>query len=110
MLILPPGHARAIASPRVMGGRERWFVRVAVAATALLVAAVIVSLSVGSSSPRKGCLDVTFASSMGAGEVRGCGAAARRVCADVGTTQGYTGELGRELADRCRVMHLPVGR
>jgi hypothetical protein len=109
MLILPPGHARAVAAKPAAGGRDRWFVWAASGLAALLAIAVIVSLSTGSAAPRKGCLDVTFASSLGGEELHGCGVTARRICAQVGAPQGYTGDLGRQVARRCHTLHLPVG-
>jgi alpha-beta hydrolase superfamily lysophospholipase len=102
MLILPPGHAKQVAARRGhLHRRERWFAGVA--------AAVSVALAVGGSEHRKGCLDVTFASSTGAGVVAGCGAAARPICAADGTTKGYTGTVGRQVAARCRELGLAVG-
>jgi len=109
MLILPPGHGRSLASPRRLQRRERWFVGGAALAVALLAIAIVVSLAGGGGKVGKGCIDVTFASSLGAQEVMGCGASARAICASAGTPSGYTGEAGRLIAARCRVIHLPVG-
>jgi len=110
MLILPPGHAKQVAARRGhLHRRERWFAGVAAAVSVALAVLIIVSLAGGGSEHRKGCLDVTFASSTGAGVVAGCGAAARSICAADGTTKGYTGTVGRQVAARCRELGLAVG-
>ena len=80
MLILPPGHAKQVAARRGhLHRRERWFAGVAAAVSVALAVLIIVSLAGGGSGHRKGCLDVTFASSTGAGVVAGCGAAAQEI-------------------------------
>jgi hypothetical protein len=109
MLILPPGHGQSIASPRRLQRRERWFVRGAALAVAILAVAVVVSLASGGTKVGKGCIDVTLASSLGGQPVTGCGAKARAICAAVGTPDGYTGNPGRLVAQRCRAAHLRVG-
>jgi hypothetical protein len=109
MLILPPGHGKAISSPRQIRGRERWFVLMAGLATAALVVVAIVSIAGGGTSQTKGCLNVTFASSTGAQQVIGCGARARADCAAIGVPGGYSGVVGRELAEQCHAMGLRVG-
>jgi hypothetical protein len=52
----------------------------AVVAAGLIVLLLVVVLASGSSKPRAGCIDVTAGSTMGAGRVHACGAAAVRVC------------------------------
>ena len=64
-------------------------------ALALLAVAVVglgaYALTSGGAS-RKDCVDVTFASTLGAGRLHGCGAQAREICAS-GTYQGISAEL-----------------
>ncbi len=109
MLILPPGHGRSIASPRRLARRERLFVGGAALAVVILAVAVVVSFASGGTKVGKGCIDVTFASSLGGQPVTGCGAKARAICSAVGTPGGYTGNPGRVIAERCRALHLAVG-
>lgn len=109
MLILPPGHSRTVAARRKLTLRERWVAGLGAIFSLLLVVAVVISLAGGAKAPGKGCLNVTFASSMGADVIDNCGASARQVCAAVGTPGGYTGAAGRELARDCRRLGLAVG-
>jgi hypothetical protein len=109
MLILPPGHGQAVAARRQLTGRERWVAGLGAVLSLLLIVAVVISLTGGSKAPGKGCLNVTFASSMGADVIDSCGVAAKQTCAAVGTPGGYTGAAGRELARDCRRLGLPVG-
>lgn len=77
---------------------------------AALAAVVVVALSgAAGSGTRRGCLDVSFASSLGVQEVVRCGPAARAACAAVGTPAGFSGPIGRLLAADCRRLGLPVG-
>jgi hypothetical protein len=110
MLILPPGHGQSIASPRRLQRRERWFVGSAALVVAILAIAVVVSFATGGSRAGKGCIDVTVASSLGGQPVTGCGAKARAICSAVDTPAGYSGNAGALIAERCRALHLAVGR
>lgn len=76
-----------------------------------LVAVVAVALTgAGGSGVRRGCLNVSFASSLGVQQVVRCGPAARRACAEAGTPAGFTGKIGRLVAADCRRLRLPVRR
>jgi hypothetical protein len=73
--------SRRLSEPLRWGRRERMIV--AVLASCLLVALAglgVFALTSGS-PPRKGCIEVTFASTLGGAELQGCGAKARHICA-----------------------------
>jgi hypothetical protein len=70
---------------------------------------VVVALATGGRSTGNGCIDVNLPYSIGGQEVYRCGAAARSVCAAVGTPEGFTGAPGRAVAAQCRKVSLPVG-
>jgi hypothetical protein len=109
VLILPPGHAREASAGRRLAPRERRLVAAMLALTAVLAAAVIVSLTgAGGDGARRGCLDVSFPSSLGVQQVVRCGAAAREACASVGTSAGFTGPVGRLVAADCRRLRIPL--
>jgi hypothetical protein len=74
-----------------------------------LAAAVAVSLAAPGNSTGNGCIDVNIPYSIGGQEVYKCGAAAREVCAAVGTPSGFSGAAGRAVATECRKVSLSVG-
>jgi len=109
VLILPPGHAQAVAGLRRLTRRERWLVRGILAVVAALAVVLVVALATGGRSTGNGCIDVNIPYSIGGQEVYRCGAAARSVCAAVDTPQGFSGAAGRAVAGECRKVSLPVG-
>ncbi len=109
MLILPPGHAQAVASPRRLTGRERRTVGAVGAVALALVALALFALTSGATQPRRGCIDVTFQSSLGGQVLSACGAAARGMCASIGTPGGYTGAVAVVLGTQCRKQGIKVG-
>jgi hypothetical protein len=73
--------SKRLSEPLRWGGRER--TAVAVVATCLLLAVVglgVHALTSGSSQ-RMGCIDVTFASTVGGASLQACGERARAACA-----------------------------
>jgi hypothetical protein len=109
MLILPPGHNAEIARRGRLAGRERRLVAgVGVLAIAIAVAVVIGIAGGGASVYKKGCLNVTFASSVGSQTVVRCGTQARDTCESLGEAGGFTGSLAQTFAEQCRRLHLPV--
>ncbi len=76
---------------------------------AVLVALALFALTSGTSQPRKGCIDVTFQSSLGGQILSGCGAAARAMCASIGTPGGYSGVVADDLGAQCRKQGIKVG-
>jgi hypothetical protein len=73
-----------------------------------LVVAIVVLASTSSSSPRPGCIEVTFASSLGAAVEHPCGARAREACAHPEQNPGLTEHGALQAA--CRKAGLPYGR
>lgn len=109
MLILPPGHAKAVASRRRLSGRERRTVGAVGAVAAALVVLALFALTSGTTQPRKGCIDVTFQSSLGGQILSGCGAQARAMCASIGTPGGFSGAVADVLGAQCRKQGIKVG-
>lgn len=82
--------------------------RVAVIVTVLVLAVgtvVAVIASTGKETLAPGCIEVTFASTLGAAVVHPCGARAREVCAKPAENPGLA-EHGK-LRDACRRAGLP---
>jgi hypothetical protein len=84
--------SRRLSEPLRWGRREK-------AAVASLLAALVIALAglgvyaLTSGSPsRAGCIDVTFASTLGGADLRGCGSRARDICAS-GAFRGIAREL-----------------
>ncbi len=109
MLILPPGHARALSVPRRLRVREKWMVGGVLGAIAALIVVVAISLLSAGHSTANGCVDVTIPGSLGGQELYRCGAAAREMCQFAGTAGGYTANAGRAVAVECRKAGLRVG-
>ena len=107
MLIMPPGHARAVRTPRRISPRERWVIRAVLGL--VLVAAVGIAVAILTSGPksRAGCVDITIPGPVGAQEIKQCGAAARLFCQSGGT--GFTAQAARVIDADCRKAGLPVG-
>ena len=86
--------------------------RVAViAAGALLLAAlatVVVLASTSGSGRRAGCIEVTFASTLGAAVIHPCGAKARALCAN--PAENSAAAAHEALREACRQADLPYGR
>lgn len=82
-----------------------------IAASALLLAAVAtvaVIASTSGSGRRAGCIEVTFASSLGGAVIRPCGARARTVCAN--PAENPAAAAHDALREACRQAGLPYGR
>ncbi len=71
------------------------------------IAAVVVSATGGGEKLAPGCIEVTFASTLGAAIERPCGARAREACAEPGQNPGLA-EHGA-LREACRKAGLPYG-
>lgn len=81
-----------------------------VAVAAVLAAAVvvaIVAISTDSSKLGKGCIEVTFPSTLGAAAQHACGAKARDLCAHPGQNPALADKGA--LAQACRKAGLPYG-
>jgi hypothetical protein len=73
--------AKRLSEPLHWGPAQKRAVTVAVA---LLVAALVglgAYALTGGAAARRDCVSVTFASTLGGGELHGCGGQARRICA-----------------------------
>ena len=84
--------ARRLREPLRWGRREKTIVG---ALLALVVAAAIALAVFGLSSgapARADCINLEFPSTLGAAEVKGCGAQAQRICAS-GAYKGITREM-----------------
>ena len=89
--------AKRLATPLQWGRREKAAVGAVLAALVIaLVALGAYALSSGGSA-RRDCVDVTFASTLGGAELKGCGPQARRICAS-----GSFRSISSELATACR--------
>jgi len=84
----------------------RWAVAVVVA---LLLAGTAIAIvgSTGSERLRPGCIEVTFASTLGAAAVHPCGAKARQMCASPSENPALA--ANGALREACRRAGLPYG-
>ncbi len=84
---------RRLAEPLRWGRREKTIVATLLSCLALAVAGLVAyGLSSGSPS-RRDCIDVTFASTLGGADLRGCGAQGRKICASGGQFHSIEPEL-----------------
>jgi hypothetical protein len=82
-----------------------------IAAIALLVVAmatVAVIASTSGPSRRVGCIEVTFASTLGAAVIHPCGPVARRLCANPSENPAVAAHGA--LREACKQANLPYGR
>jgi hypothetical protein len=110
VLILPPGHGKAVATMRPLNLRERWILRGVGGLVAVLVVVVVLAVVSAGHSTGGGCIDVTVPYSIGGQEFYKCGAAARSMCGQVGQPGGFSGRAGDAVATECRKAGLSVGR
>jgi hypothetical protein len=109
MLILPPGQAERLATPRRLGSREKWMVWIGALVAAALIAVTAIAITSKGHSSGKGCVDVTIASALGGQEFYYCGAHAKSFCMQSGAPGGYTGDARRAIAVQCRKAGLRFG-
>jgi hypothetical protein len=97
--------SRRLSEPLRWGRREKAVI------AALLSIAVLALIGLGAyalssgARARTGCIDVTFASTLGGADLQGCGARARAICAS-----GSFPHIEHELATACRRAGLPFRR
>src|SRR5438552_6764252 len=94
--------SRRLAQPLRWGRREKVAVGALLACVVLAVAALVTYSLTSGSRARGRCVDVTFASTVGAATVHACGAKARSVCAS-----GAFAGIERELSAACRRAGFP---
>jgi hypothetical protein len=109
VLILPPGHADAIACRRQLSSREKWMVGGVLAAVVVLALVLVISFSSGGPSSRGGCVYATIPADTGAQQIHQCGAQARDTCQSVYSQGSFTQPAAAVLASECRKAGLPVG-
>jgi hypothetical protein len=73
--------SRRLAEPLRWGRREKTIVATLLSCLALALVGLVVYGLTNSSSTPANCIDVTFASTLGGADLRGCGAKARKICA-----------------------------
>lgn len=73
--------SRRLAEPLRWGRREKTIVATLLSCLALALIGLVVYGLTNSSSTPANCIDVTFASTLGGADLRGCGAKARDICA-----------------------------
>ena len=108
-MVMPPGHGAPVARNRTLARRERWLAGGVGGVLAVALAVVlVVSLTHADHKSGHGCIAVSLAYSMGGTQDYHCGAAARRMCDQVGDP-GLSGAAGRDVARACRKAGLAVG-
>jgi hypothetical protein len=96
-------HSRRLSEPLPWGRRERAVVAVLLACAALAGVGLLAFGLSGGAPARRGCIQITFASTLGGAEAKACGAQARMVCA----TPGDYSHSGPQLREACRRAGLP---
>jgi hypothetical protein len=109
VLILPPGHADAIAARRRLSTREKRMVGGVIAGVIALAIVLVISLSSGGPSSSRGCIYATIAGDVGAQQINQCGAQARDTCGSVYAPGAYAAQAAGTIAAECRKAGLPVG-
>jgi hypothetical protein len=99
--------ARRLAAPLRWGRREKVAVGALLVCGALALAALGVYALGSGSHGRRDCVDVTFASTVGAATVHACGARAKRICRS-GAFPSITADL-RAACGRARLAFKPPG-
>lgn len=107
-MVLPPGHAQAIAAPRRLTTREKRLIAGVLAIAAALVIALVISISTAGSASGRGCIHATIPGAVGAQEIDQCGDQARATCQTVEEPGSFTVASARVLAIECRKAGLPV--
>jgi hypothetical protein len=84
--------ARRLREPLHWGRREKTITGAVLAVVAVALVALVVFAASSGAPARADCVDLTFPSTLGGAEVKGCGEQARRICAS-GAYKGLRGEL-----------------
>jgi hypothetical protein len=109
MLILPPGHAQTIRTPRTFTKREKWIVGSVLGCLTALALIVVIAIVSSEQQSTRTCINVTAPSFIGAEQVKGCGAQAREICRSAAQQGVYNQALAQTIAAECRKVGLPVG-
>ncbi len=109
MLILPPGHADAIAGRRRVSGREKWMIGGVLGTVVVLAVVLVISFSSGGPGSSRGCIYATIPADTGAQQIHQCGTQARYTCQLLYTRGAYTPQAAAAVAAECRKAGLAVG-
>ena len=105
---LPTGHWEHTTGPRRINRRERWLIAGVLAATAVIVVAVLVAFTSHQKKSQHGCIDVSAATVIGGSELYRCGTAARDLCTAPSSKGFQNIAFRQQLAEACRKAGLPV--
>jgi len=97
--------SRRLSEPLRWGRREKTAVAVLLGCVLLALAGLGAFALTSGAPARKDCIDVTFASTLGAAEEHACGERARRICA----TPGAFRSVRQEFSAACRRAHFALG-
>jgi hypothetical protein len=96
--------SKRLREPLPWGRREKTIVAVLLSVTLLALAGLGAYALSGGAPTRAGCIQFTFASTLGGAEVNQCGARARATCATPGAYPHNT----EELREACRKAGYPL--
>ncbi|HWY90094.1 MAG TPA: hypothetical protein VNY31_05420 [Solirubrobacteraceae bacterium] len=97
--------SKRLSEPLRWGRRERAIVAALLACVALAVIGLGAFAVTSGAPPRRDCIEVTFASTLGGATEHACGARAREVCAAPGAFK----QVAAELRAACRRAGFPFG-
>ena len=108
-MVLPPGHARSVITPRRLSTREKRLIWGVLALAAVIIVALVISLATAGPSSARGCIHATIPGDVGAQQIDQCGAQARDTCQTVTQPGSFPPASARVIAAQCRKAGLPVG-
>jgi hypothetical protein len=97
--------SRRLSEPLRWGRREKMAVAAVLTCVVLALAGLGAYALTSGGPARAGCIDLTFASTLGGAQVHECGARARGVCASPGAFRGIV----QEVRAACRRAGYPFG-
>ena len=95
--------SRRLSEPLRWGRREKTVIGAVLVCVAVIVIGLSAYALTTGSPPRKDCIEVSFASTLGGATEHACGKAARRVCASPKAFK----KVADELRDSCRRAGFP---
>jgi cobalamin biosynthesis protein CobD/CbiB len=96
---------KRLSTPLAWGRREKTAVGTLLAVVLVAVLALGVYAATSGKPARKDCIDVTFPSTLGGAELKGCGSQAKEICAS--GASGSFHKLRQELSESCRRAGFP---
>jgi hypothetical protein len=97
--------SRRLSEPLDWGRREKTAVALVLSCVALALIGLGAFALTSGAPARAGCIEVTFASTLGGAQLHDCGTHARRVCASPGAFRG----IAQELQAACKRAGYPFG-